>query len=209
MTTTYLNDESFFTLIWIPGLTEPFSESLLTWSDDNIAKFRFIHEPDAKNWTLDYTLTKAQEYYPGIKAVSVVVNPWARVWWLYESVTQIPDGEAAFKNDLKLGSFEEFVNDLPNALKNSSNWPAWWTPATQQSEWLTSKNSDGTTHRAEYVLRAENFAEDVKSLESYFSMPVPAVDFTSSDYQSHYNEHTKQIVEDLFKDDIAWFGYTF
>jgi hypothetical protein len=209
MTTTYLNDESFFTLIWISGLTEPFSETLLKWSDDNIAKFRFIHDPEARDWHSNYNLAKAQEYYPGIKAVSVVVNPWARVWWLYDSVTQIPEGEAAFKNDLKLGSFEEFVTDLPNALKNSSNWPAWWVPSTSQSEWVTSKNADGTTHRAEYVLRAENFAEDVRPLAEYFSMPVPAVEFTPVEYQSHYNDQTKAIVEDLFKDDIAWFGYTF
>jgi hypothetical protein len=207
--TTYLTDESFFTLIWISGLTEPFSETLLKWSDDNVAKFRFIHDPEAKDWLSNYNLAKAQEYYPGIKTVSVVVNPWARVLWLYESVTQIPDGEAAFKNELKLGSFEEFVNDLPNALKNSTNWPAWWFPSTPQSEWVKSKNTDGSIHRAEYVLRAENFAEDVKSLEAYFSMPVPAVEFTPAEYQSHYNEQTKQIVADLFKDDIAWFGYTF
>jgi hypothetical protein len=209
MTTTYLNDESFFTLIWISGPTEPISKSILEWSDNNIAKFRFIHDPSAIEWHSDYNIEKAQEYYPGIKSVAVVLNPWARVLWLYESVVQIPDGEAAFKNDLKLETFEQFVMDLHNAAKNSPSWPAWWTPSTQQSAWLTCKLPDGTTHRAEYVLRAENFAEDFKPLQDYFSMNIPKIDFTPIDYQSRYNEQTKQIVEDLFKDDIAWFGYTF
>lgn len=209
MTTTYLNDESFFSIIWMCGHVEPVLSQIERWSDDNIAKFRFIHDAEMKEkW---FTLDQIQNFYPGIKTIAVVHNPWERTVFLYEKLKYHMTQNEPYLADVKNETFEEFVGNIHVSLNNSENWPHWFNLSTAQTTWTERTLPDGTIQQADYIIKIENLVEDFQPLADYFCKPAP--DFIHSydpiDYRSYYNDSTKQIIADLFKTDIERFGYTF
>ena len=209
MTTTYLNDESFFSLIWICGHVEPVLQQIELWSDDNIAKFRFIHDSEMKEqW---YTLSQIQNVYPGIKTIAVVQNPWERTVFLYEKLKNNMTQNEPYLEDVKNETFEEFVKNIHTSLDNPANWPFWFNLSTAQTNWTEQVLPDGTVKQADYIIKIENLVEGFQPLADYFSRPAPdfSLSYDPIDYRPYYTDETKQIIAELFKTDIARFGYTF
>lgn len=65
----------------------------------------------------------------------------------------------------------------------------------------------------DFVIRLENIAEDMnmvlKKIGIRADLPKANVSRKNNEYQSYYNDKTKQIVADLFAKDLQVFGYTF
>ena len=65
--------------------------------------------------------------------------------------------------------------------------------------------------QADYIIKIENLVEEFQPLADYFCKPAPDFShcYTPIDYRPYYNEKTKETIAELFKTDIARFGYTF
>ena len=208
MTTTYLNDESFFSIMWMPGHVQLALDQIEIWSNENIAKFRFIHDTEMKDeW---FTLSQIQSFYPGIKTIAVVHNPWERTVFLYEHFNEVGRVEPYIK-DVEASTFELFVANIHNSLNDPKNWPHWFNLSTAQTNWTEQTLPDGTIQQADYIIKIENLAEEFQPLADYFCRPAPdfSLCYTPIDYRPYYNEKTKQTIAELFKTDIERFGYTF
>jgi hypothetical protein len=83
---TYKTDDSFFTVLMIPG--DFHRASIFKWIEQSSqAKFRFIrdHEIEA-----DYlNLHQIDDIYPGIKTIAIVTNPWLRVVRAYKTIQDL------------------------------------------------------------------------------------------------------------------------
>ena len=138
---------------------------------------------------------------------AVVRNPWDRVvsMWAYSNETdlkllfsrayppmhRVPD---------KI-SFNEFVRNLAGSTLTND---VWFTLATPQVQWIP----DGVTH----LLRFETLDQDFKNIQEILGcdVPLPSENPTEhADYRTYYTDETRSIVAELFKEDIAAFGYEF
>ena len=198
---TYKEDDSFFTMLVYPGMLHRLS--IIKWfEENNHAKFRFVRDQESESEY--FNLTQVNDIYPGIKTIAVVMNPWLRVKYSYDMICKLKDENrqipaTTFNFDLE--NFESFVSNIDTAQKNNY----WFTPATQQTEWLTNVDQ-----QADYILRAEHMDEDFKIIQDYFcsNQPLTRQD-TIPQYKEFYTARTRRIVAKLFKNDIERFGYKF
>lgn len=201
---TYKTDDSFFTLLAIPG--NPHRWSLFRWFEkSNQSKFRFIRDTEIET---DYlNLEQIEDIYPGIKTIVVVSNPWIRAKFIYDQICafkkanesrQIP----ATTIDFNLESFEAFVHSIKTTQPTSKYW---FLPTTPQVDWVTYND-----RKCSYILHAENIDEEFKVIQDYFELDIP-LDMQDKipEYRHLYSNETKQIVEELFYKDIEAFRYKF
>jgi hypothetical protein len=123
---------------------------------------------------------------------AVVRNPWDRVVSLW-----------AFWNKLKKEDvlFDAFVRNL-QSYKFSEN--SWFTFDQPQKAWIP----DGVT----YLLKFETLEQDFVQIQNFYECtdPLPKVNVSQhEDYHTYYTDETRDIVAQVFKDDIEAFGYVF
>ena len=68
--------------------------------------------------------------------------------------------------------------------------------------------------KADFIGRTESFAADVALIRKHLGLPpvdeLPARNMTShGHWRDYYNDRTRDIVADIFADDLAEFGYRF
>jgi hypothetical protein len=205
---TYKDDDSFFTYVTPVGSAYGLFSIFKWFANAESAKFRLVRDPEIENYRLN--LQQVDELYPGCKTFAIVMNPWRRVYRAYKFshlAYELNDNlqrnnETIDAFALDRSTFETFVKQLPNSKATSKYW---FTPITQQYEWL-----EYTERTIDYVFKAETLDEDFKSIQEYFCNTTPLVfDEELPSYQEHYTEETKQIVSNLFAEDIKRFGYEF
>lgn len=198
---TYLNDDSFFTYIAIPGQFG--NICLLNWfNSSNTARFRIIQDDEADADFLN--LKERLELYPGIVTYTIVMNPWARAFFCYQQLTACRDQniEIPFIKYFDLSSFENFVMTWPTEKFENSQF----TLDSPQVDWVI----DGE-QTVDYLFRAETLTEDFRVIQKYFNQedkPLEIVE-TYPDYQDKFTEPMKEKINQLFKKDIEHFGYKF
>lgn len=202
MSLTYKEDQSFFTTIIPPFAYYGFS--IKRWlTTNNVAKFRYIRDIEMEREFCN--LKQVIDMYPGTKTIGLVLNPWARIAYGYNSLLSMKnDGNTYNLNidSFKLDSFEDFVNSIND---NTLVDPFWFKLSTPQLEWF---NHEGTT--VDYLIRAEHLEEDFKPIQEYFCSFEPlTISSTVPEYKSMYNETTKAIVAEAFEKDIEKFDYAF
>jgi hypothetical protein len=214
MNLTYKTDESFFS--YITPLSGAFLgiEAIVEWvKKDEVGQWRLIEDPEIKDNKLN--LKSALDLYPGIKTFSVVINPWANVYFGYKLI------QSAHKNvlissdtDYSNVNFNTFVSQL-QTIDNSSI-SNWYTPLTQQVEWLSFTDENNNYVETDYIFKLENIEQDFKILQDYFNSTEPLkirdnyfIDLRSIEYQSMYNTESQNIVKKIFEKDIDRFEYTF
>jgi hypothetical protein len=195
-------------IVPIPGVSA--RRNILTqwFFKNNESKYRLITDQELKEG--HEGLQFINETYAGIKTVAIISNPWRRAISGYLELIRYreqPDCPAHLF-EININSFEDFLQNNNNLLENP-NWNKWWDFSTQQIEWINYTNSDGKIETASYILKDENLETDFKEIQSYFEntdiMNFPPL----IEYQSYYNDVTRNIVAELFADDIKTFGYTF
>jgi len=198
---TYLNDDSFFTYIAIPGQFG--NISLLNWfSTSSVARFRIIQDDEADADFLN--LTERLDLYPGIVTYTVVMNPWARAYFCYQQLSNCQEQniENPFIKYFDMSSFENFVMLWPTEKFENSQF----TLDTPQVDWIVD-----TEQQVNYIFQAETLTEDFKAIQKYFTQedhPLTIVE-TYPDYQDKFTEPMKEKINQLFKKDIDHFGYKF
>ena len=134
------------------------------------------------------------------KAVAIVRNPWSRVISRYMQYSRVK------KNPPML--LEEWLEKR----HQFDNLPYYWHRAIdgwyQQLDYVVDEDRKLRCD----ILRFEHFDND---LFKYFDIrgkkikPVGVGNINKKDYRDFYNEVTKQIVSDWYKDDINFFGFNF
>jgi hypothetical protein len=203
---TYKNDDSFFTTVIPPFVF--YGSTVKRWfSQNTAAKFRYIRDMELEKefWNIE----QVNDMYPGIKTISVVVNPWKRMYYAYTQLCKMKSsGDTSYLDIsiLKLDSFDDFINSLPTMEPIDSYW---FTLATPLSKWFDYAE-DGRGKTVDYILKDSTIKEDFQSLQDYFCTDTP-LDLPKKlpSYKKFYNKQTKAIVADIFREDIERFGYKF
>jgi hypothetical protein len=165
-----------------------------------VAMYRLIVDDELDNAKAN--LKQREEYYPGTKVISVVMNPWARVRLGYLDLKNN-------NNPMADCDFISFVKNLPK-LKSMTIPNQWWHPLDQQIDWIQYTKEDGTIRKADYIFKVENLEEDFKIIQDYFECYESLVWFTPiPEYRETYDDETKTIVSELFAKDIKEFRYEF
>jgi hypothetical protein len=123
---------------------------------------------------------------------TVIRNPWDRVVSMYSFIK-------IYMHCLVVADFNDFVL---NKIKI-------WTfgkhkLSTPQIRWIET----GVTH----LLRFEDLEEDFKIIQDIFQCykPLPLINKSKHEhYRAYYNDETRQIIAEMFKEDIEAFGYEF
>lgn len=204
MNLTYKTDDSFFTTVFPPFVF--YGTCVKFWfANNSSAKFRYIRDTEIE--TEFWKLEQVDDIYPGIKTISIVVNPWARMRYAYTQLCKMKEiSNDSYLKLLKLDSFEEFIISLPTMQPTDKFW---FTLATPMCRWFDYVQ-DGELKTVNYILKDNTIAEDFQTLQDYFCTKTP-LDLPKKlpSYKKFYNKQTKNIVAAVFKEDIDRFNYKF
>lgn len=202
----YLNDDSFFTYVAIPGQYGLIA--VLDWFIHNgTAKFRLIQDEEADTDFLN--LKERLELYPGTKTFAIVTNPWARAKISYDYLVFCKENHIKnnFLKYFNTNSFESFVLDWPEVNYSES----WFNLTTPQKDWIEFTDENNVEHRVDYLLRAEHLENDFLKLKEYFHQESVGFEYieTYPDYRPLYTDQMKNKIGELFKEDIDYFKFDF
>ena len=161
-------------------------QKLLEDNDEYIEKIRLIFSGQ---------LRKLKEKYPDsfVKAFkfAIIRNPWDKFISSWKH------------SDLRNSSIESLLNNLPTDKRR------WWHIVNTQTKILFDDNELMVDH----LIRFENLENELGKL--FEKLGLPPVKFPHKNktkhkpYWEYYTDETRKKVEELFKEDIEAFGYTF
>lgn len=202
----YLTSPSQFAIVPIP-MNANLHNSVLNWfyANPEIAPL-LSRNYSAETQYKSFVDTKA--IFPDAKTIAVVINPWARMVRAYYTVSVLMDKSLA---QYDISNFESFLTSLPTAYTGSLPAKRWFNVRQPQHMWTETKAFDGSVTCADYIIKAETATQDFAAVQQFFNSSVPLAlpTFPEASYHSWYNDTTKAIVADIYKEDIARFGYTF
>lgn len=187
---TLKNRVDLFSILTIPYNHPINAKKIFDWfKQDSIRRYKIIFDKECSDNFFD--LKQVHEYYPNIRTIALVINPWDRVFqsFLYQ------------KKIGKINStFEKFVLEIENfdpvVLKNQYNYLTY--------------TENGSIVSTDFIIRNEFFEKDFKRLQEHLNTSDRLTEQkTSIAYKGMYNERTKNKIFDLFATDIKYFGYNF
>lgn len=143
---------------------------------------------------------------------SFVRNPWDRLvskYFYYKKGHKKGDA-SNLQLFNQIENFENYIDQIHKNFDNiQNNYPSHYlcNHFKTQSSFLVSKD-----HKLDFLGKFENFSFDLKKLGVIFNIQkkIPYLNFTKhKKYQCYYNNRTKNIVEELYKEDIKNFNYGF
>ena len=148
---------------------------------------------------------KFQEYFK----FAIVRNPWDRLvsafFFLKKGGMHCVDKEWAQENLKEFNTFDQFVMSGINKKKIYSG-----VHFKPQSYWICDKNN---RIMVDFIGRLETLDQDFLFISNKIGSNKKTLKKLNAvsklDYRKYYNERTKNIVYDFYKDDIELFGYTF
>jgi len=155
------------------------------------------------------------EKWHSYESFTVVRNPWDRIvssytyarmeksYWHDKVSAPHPDYELL--KDMEFGDFCEVLAGQRHLLKHES-----WHP---QHFWVAGVHEGKTVLMVKNVLKCETLDEDFRRFCKKLGIPALELSLTNTsdhdDYQSYYVDSTRKIIESLYADEIALFGYSF
>jgi hypothetical protein len=168
---------------------------------------------DTDSWMIDHpNLQMVREHIPTGKTMTVVRNPWMRVWSLYRKISK--EGYWLDWNDQKLidlKPFDDWLEDYANP-NIPFIWPRWFNRFTNMIDFLNYSDNHGDVQWVDFILKAENLETDFKQVQDYLECKNPLPDishFDNSAYKKHYSSKGIEYVYKVYKRDIDFFNYQF
>ena len=162
---------------------------------------------DADPWMIDHPhLGMVKEHYPYAKTMSVVRNPWQRVYSLYRKVST--EGYWLDWNDqtlLDLKPINEWIADYCNP-EIEFNFPRWFTRFTNQIDFIRVNDE-----HVDFVCKAENLEQDFKKIKEYLKCDIPLPDISEYDhweFKNYFNDRSIKLIAKLHERDIDTFKYS-
>jgi hypothetical protein len=151
-------------------------------------------------------LGMVKEHYPYAKTMSVVRNPWQRVYSLYRKVST--EGYWLDWNDqtlLDLKPINEWIEDYCNP-EIEFNFPRWFTRFTNQIDFIRVNDE-----HVDFVCKAENLEQDFKKIKEYLKCDIPLPDISEYDhweFKKYFNDQSIKLIAKLHERDIDAFKYS-
>jgi hypothetical protein len=162
---------------------------------------------DTDPWMIDHPhLGMVKEHYPYAKTMSVVRNPWQRVYSLYRKVST--EGYWLDWNDqtlLDLKPINEWIADYCNP-EIEFNFPRWFTRFTNQIDFIRVNDE-----HVDFVCKAENLEQDFKKIKEYLKCDIPLPDISEYDhweFKKYFNDQSIKLIAKLHERDIDAFKYS-
>tara|TARA_R100001594_G_scaffold62347_2_gene96635 strand:- start:77 stop:673 length:597 start_codon:yes stop_codon:yes gene_type:complete len=170
---------------------------------ENVGHYHFSH------------YTQYPEKWKNYKKIAISRNPWDRFVSCYEygrmekSFYHSTEGESIYGRHpdydlLKTLSFDECVRTAkssPHLLKHQG----WRT----QLSWISDEKGD---IKVDHIFKLENIDDEKTGLLNIIGNKnqIPKVNpSTRKNYKEYYNEETKNIIREIYKEDITKLGYEF
>lgn len=162
---------------------------------------------DTDPWMIDHPhLGIVKEYYPNAKTMSVVRNPWQRVFSLYRKIRD--EGywlDWNGKTLLDLKPINEWVEDYCDP-EIPFEFPRWFNRFTNQLDFVHINNK-----WVDYICRAENLEYDFKKVKEYLNCDIPLPDVSNYDhweFKKHFSDQSIKLIAKLHKTDCEHFQYS-
>jgi Sulfotransferase family len=186
--------------VHVPRTGMAMKKIIADWLKPN---FKVIDE-DA--WMIDHPhLGMVKDHYPYAKTMSVVRNPWQRIYSLYRKVSTEGywlDWNGQTLLDLK--PINEWVADYCNP-EIEFNFPRWFTRFTNQLDFIHVNDE-----KVDFVCRAENLEQDFKKIKEYLNCDIPLPNLSGYDhneYKLYFNTASIESIRKLHRRDIDYFNY--
>jgi hypothetical protein len=196
---TFYIPEPELAYVHVPRTGMAMKEIIESWLKPN---FTVI---DQHEWMINHpNAPMVRKYYPSAKTLSVVRNPWQRIWSFYRKISQ--EGYWLDWNNqtlMDLKPLEAWLEDYANP-EIVFEFPRWFNRFTNQVDFLEGG--------VDFVLRAEHLATEFKPVQEYLNCSKTLPDISEYDhyeYRKYFSTRCKDIVSNVFERDINRFGYTF
>jgi hypothetical protein len=158
-------------------------------------------------WMINHpSLEMVREHIFTGKTLSVVRNPWQRVYSLYRKVSK--EGYWLDWNGmtlLELKPINEWVLDYCNP-DIPFEFPRWFNKATNQIEFL---NYGGNW--VDFIIKAEELETGFKPVQEYLECTVPLPDLSGYDhweFKKYFNDASIQAIKKVHERDVDFFKYS-
>lgn len=199
MGTFYINSPEL-SYVHVPRTGMAMKKIIAEWLKPN---FEVV---DDTPWMIDHpNLQMVRERIPTGKTMSVVRNPWQRVYSLYRKVST--EGYWLDWNNqtvIDLKPINEWVSDYCNP-DIPFVFPRWFNKATNQIDFL---NYDGSW--VDFICRAEQLEQDFKQVQDYLGCSNPLPDISSYDhweFKKYFNDNSIKSIARVHERDIEYFKY--
>ncbi len=164
---------------------------------------------DEEPWMIDHpNLKMVREHYPTGMTLSVVRNPWQRIWSFYKKIST--EGYWLDWNNqqlMDLKPFNEWLIDYGNP-EVVFNFPRWFNRFTEMTDFISyDKNA------VDFICKAENLEKDFKIVQTYLNTtaPLPDISYTYNhyEYREYYTSEGTEIVRKIHSRDCDIFKYVF
>jgi hypothetical protein len=162
---------------------------------------------DSESWMIDHpNLQMVRERIPTGKTMSVVRNPWQRVYSLYRKVAK--EGywlDWNGKTLLDLKPINEWVADYCNP-GIPFEFPRWFNKATNQIDFLNYNDS-----WVDFIIKAEELETEFKPVQEYLGCNIPLSDISGYDhweFKKYFNNASIQAIKKVHERDVDFFKYT-
>jgi len=169
-------------------------------------KTNFIVE-DNDAWMINHpNLQMVRDHVPTGKTMSVVRNPWQRVYSLYRKVST--EGYWLDWNNqtlLDLKPINEWVADYCNP-DVPFTFPRWFNKSTNQIDFL---NYDGNW--LDFIIKAEELETEFKPVQDYLGCKNPLPDLSGYDhweFKKYFNATSIKSIQKVHERDIDFFKYS-
>lgn len=159
-------------------------------------------------WMIDHpNLAMVRDHLPNGPTITVVRNPWARVWSFYRKISS--EGYWLDWNNktlMDLKPFDKWIEDYANP-EIEFQFPRWFNRFTTMSEFIHNDNE-----RVDFVLKNEFLARDFEPVQEYLGCDIPLPDLTEYDHDEHwkyFSDNSKKIIAKMFERDLDEFGYVY
>lgn len=164
-----------------------------------------VHDSDP--WMIDHPhLGIVKDHFPYSKTISVVRNPWQRVYSLYRKVST--EGYWLDWNDqtlLDLKPINEWVADYCNP-DVVFNFPRWFNRFTNQIDFVHVNDEN-----VDFIIKAEELDTGFIPVQEYLGCKKPLPDLSGYDhweFKKYFNTASIQAIQKVHEQDIDFFKYS-
>lgn len=200
MGTFYINEPEL-AYIHVPRTGMAMKKIIAEWMKPN---FNVV---DTISWQIDHPhLGTVKEYYPIAKTMSVVRNPWQRIFSLYRKIRD--EGYWLDWNGmtlLELKPINEWITDYCNP-EIPFEFPRWFNRFTNQIDFI---NVNGDV--VDFVCKAENLSEDFRPVKEYLGCDIDLPDISGYDhweFKKYLDSNSIKLIRKIHERDVDFFGYT-
>lgn len=201
--------------IWIPrtggtSISTALGLHVMAWPE-NLCEFKNEGWVSFKHMSITDLMDAgivSEEFFRRAFKFTCVRNPWDRIVSVFHRARMDNDLQGALS---RYKYFEEFVLDLPNIRIDPPGIYLYkgFSSFAPQVSWIRDKRK---RIFVDFIMRYENLEEDFRKLCSILGISVELPHLYPSEHRPYWQYYTptlRDIVAEIYREDIKTFGYSF